>query len=130
MKFTRLAKIVVLSAAFTIAHAANAQSCLPPEHPFFEYQVERPAKFVGDTAMRPRPSSKKSVEPSAEASPLIVAFVVDSAGVVSGGSLKILRSPSQAATVAVRDAYVAWKYRPAILGGCRVAQLVQTEVEP
>lgn len=128
-RFVRTAALLVIG-MLAAARAADAQSCAPPEHPYFEYQVEQPAKFVGDTAARPRPAALKPGEKSAAEVPLIVAFVVDSTGVVSAGSLKILRSPSQSETVAVRESYLSWKYRPAILGGCRVAQLVQTEVEP
>jgi len=125
------AAILLLIGALISPHSGGAQVCTPPEHPYFEYQVERPAKFVGDTAVRPRPKPwvRGAASPNTDPAVIIAAFIVDSLGTVQEGSLHMLKSPSREASAAVRAVYTTWKFEPAIVGGCRVAQLVQTEVE-
>lgn len=118
----------VLVASSTIAcmsGVARAQTCKPNLTPSFEYQVQRPAKFVGDTTILPRPASQRS----AATATLVVMFVVDTVGMVREGTLRILKSPSPEASAAVAAAYMRWRYVPALNDGCKVVQLVQTEVE-
>jgi len=123
--------LLLLIGALVSAQAADAQACTPPKHPYFEYQVERAVSFIGDTTARPRPRlvTRRLAEQNADPATLIVAFIVDSLGTAQAGSLHVLKSPSQDANGAVYAAYTAWKFTPALVGGCRVAQLVQTEVE-
>jgi hypothetical protein len=104
---------------------ANAQACKSAMTPSFEFQVERPAKFIGDTAARPRPA----IHSTAESATFVVQFIVDTLGLVREGTLRILKSPSPDASSAVSSAYASWKFMPASTGGCKVVQLVQTEVE-
>jgi hypothetical protein len=123
---------MLLSAGVLVSsRTAAAQGCTPPAHPFFEYQVEIPAKFVGDTAERPRPKQILRGDLDRQIEGLVVtAFVVDTLGVVQANTIKILRTPSWEATAAALAAIPGWKYQPALVGGCRVAQLVQAPVEP
>jgi hypothetical protein len=122
MKTQRLS--VALAILAVASSAAHAQACKSALTPFFEFQVERPAKFVGDTTTLPRPA----IHQSPATATLVVMFVVDTIGTVREGTLRILKSPSPEASDAVGTAYTTWKYVPAVLGGCKVAQLVQTEV--
>jgi hypothetical protein len=112
-------------AAMLPPHSSGAQTCKPNAMPSFEFQVQSPAKFVGDTTARPRPAVLRS----AGTATFVVQFVVDTLGVVRDGTLRILKSPSPEASAAVSAAYVSWKYMPALNGGCKVVQLVQTEIE-
>ncbi len=113
-----------LAVCVAASSAAHAQACKSALTPYFEFQVERPAKFVGDTATLPRPATHQSPATAT----LVVMFVVDTIGIVREGTLRILRSPSSEASDAVGTAYTTWRYVPAMLGGCKVAQMVQTEV--
>jgi hypothetical protein len=117
--------LVALTVVAGASSAAHAQACKPNAMPSFEFQVQFPAKFMGDTTARPRPV----VQRSAVAATFVVQFVVDTLGIVRDGTLRILKSPSSEASAAVSAAYASWKYMPALNGGCKVVQLVQTEVE-
>ncbi len=99
-------------------------------HPYFEYQVEIAARFIGDTIKLPRPRTptRPGVREVPESTTLVVALVVDSLGAAQKGSLRILKSPSREATASVYATYATWRFTPAVLGGCRVSQLVQTAV--
>ncbi|HVT39677.1 MAG TPA: energy transducer TonB [Gemmatimonadaceae bacterium] len=106
---------------------ARAQACVAPGHPYFEFQVDKPATFRGDTTVLPRP--RDPVRGEREDSGFhLVSFVVDTAGVPDVQSFKALKSPSLEVSRATRDAVAAWRYRPAEVKGCRVPQLVQTPV--
>lgn len=122
--------MVLMIGALCAPHAVRAQSCTPAEHPYFQFQVERPAKFIGDTAARPRPRVSPPSPHEEGTVPLVVAFIVDSAGVVQKNTLRILQSGSEVESHSMHSVFANWKYSPAEVGGCRVAQLVQTEVEP
>jgi protein TonB len=52
-------------------------------------------------------------------------FVVDTTGRVDHESVRVLSSASDAFVVSVRDALVATRYHPALVGGQRVRQLVR-----
>ena len=123
---------LLLIGVFLVPRAAHAQACVPPEHPYFEFQVQQPAKFIGDTSVRPRPRivERALAVQNADPSSQVVAFVVDSLGAPQAVTLKILKSPSREASVAVSAAITTWKFSPAMLAGCRVPQLVMVEVEP
>jgi hypothetical protein len=125
------AMLLMLGFAVVGPRAARAQLCTPPEHPYFEYQVERPARFTGDTAVRPRPIAPGRSLSDQKANPptLLVSFVVDSLGAIDSRSIHLLRSPSKDATAAVIAAVPSWTFKPAMASGCRVAQLVMVEVE-
>jgi hypothetical protein len=107
------------------ANVVHAQTCKPNATPSFEFQVQKPAKFIGDTTARPRPVIQRSPATAA----LVIQFVVDTLGTVREGTLRILKSPSPEASAAVSAAYMSWKYMPALNDGCKVVQLVQTEIE-
>ncbi len=117
--------IALCFAAILSPQSAHAQTCKPNLTPSFEFQVQRPAKFIGDTAAHPRPV----VQRSPATATFVVQFVVDTLGIVRDGTLRILKSPSPEASAAVTAAYGLWKYMPALNEGCKVVQLVQTEVE-
>jgi hypothetical protein len=122
----RFSTTLTLMAALTTGRIAGAQTCTPPEHPFFEYQVATPARFVGDSGLRPRPASER--EQRQDSSALVVSFVVDSLGLTDWRTLKILRTPSRAAADSVRAVLGSWRFSPAIVADCHVPQLVMTTV--
>jgi hypothetical protein len=118
--------LVALCFAATVSpRPARAQACKPNLTPSFEFQVQRPARFIGDTVARPRPA----VQHSSASETLVVQFIVDTLGLVREGTLRVLKTPSPEVSAAVSAAYASWKYMPAMTQGCKVVQLVQTEVE-
>jgi hypothetical protein len=112
---------------------ARRQAALTPPNVSagFEFQVERPATFVGPTDTRPRPASPQPPANEPLGDRAVVQFVVDTSGVVVESSVKVVRadSDSTAAVDAVRAASRHWRYSPARVQGCPVRQLVQTTVE-
>jgi hypothetical protein len=114
--------------------AANSEGSLGPackpladKDVYFEYQVNRPAVYIeSDTkASHPVSSSASSV---AKGTGLVAQFVVDTLGKPDPRSFKILRAPNDAAASAARDALSEWRFIPATAQGCKVPQLVQTEL--
>jgi TonB family protein len=98
-----------------VAEAASERSAREsPRRYLFEFEVT-----TGAASTSVQRASASGTEP-------IVQFVVDSAGVVDTTTVQIVTSrggePSQGVAVAaVRD----WRFSPAQIAGCAVAQLVQ-----
>ena len=110
------------------ASTASAQTCTPPERPAFDFQVDRPAVWVRDS-LRPRPAERQSANVRTDPEALLVQVVVDTLGAPMLGTFKVLKTPSVAAADSVRGAAARWRFTPAMKGGCKVPQLVQTLVE-
>jgi len=58
---------------------------------------------------------------------VVLEFVVDTAGRVDRGSIRVIASPADAFVVSIRDALAATRYHPALVGDHRVRQLVHQE---
>jgi len=117
--------VIVLSAAVS---GASAQVCAAPVHPFFEFQVDQPAAYIGDTTQIPRPAQDRFMRIREHPEILVVQFVVDTLGVPNPRSFHVLQSLSTVAPDSVKTALSKWRFSSAILAGCRVPQLVQTAV--
>jgi hypothetical protein len=112
----------------TKSHIAppSEAGCTPHTEPYFEFQVSRPAIYVEDEINFPQPTS--SATSGAHSTGLLVQVLVDTLGMPDARSFKVLRSPSQSAATVTRYAMLGWRFLPATFQGCRVPQLVQTEV--
>ncbi len=122
-------RLLVIGCLFVVAPNAWAQSCGSPDpRPYFEFQVTQPARYLGDTLTRPRPATDRFAASASNSAAFIVQFVVDSTGRPDARSMKVLRAPSAVAADSVRAGFTAWRFSPAVVGGCRVAQLVQTSI--
>lgn len=89
---------------------------------YFEFQVDKPATFIADAQLSPRPAEKA---PDAN----LIQFVVDTSGNPELVTFKVL---SAADTVLLHDAYATaakWRFVPATLSGRKVCQIFQTPVE-
>jgi hypothetical protein len=89
------------------------------DHGYFEFQVQKPAAYVGGTSVSPHPAASGAT---------VVQFVVDSTGAIRPSTLKVLRTENSQMVEDIRRAITQWRYLPAELGGRKVAQLVQTAV--
>lgn len=118
------------TALCAVSGRAAAQTCAPQAMPYFEFQVETPAAFAGDTTRVPRPASDRFVRLREQPDPgaMLVQFVVDTLGVPDPRSFRVLRAQTPASVDSVRDALPRWRFTPARVRGCRVSQLVQTAV--
>ena len=107
-----------------------ATPCPPPSpyagRPYFDFQVQRPAVYLGTDTTRIRPDATQRGTPPYPADFALAQFVVDSLGVPIPGTLKLLITPHGFPMDAVGFAVTAWRYRPARIEACAVAQLVQT----
>ncbi|MBV9110619.1 MAG: hypothetical protein JO306_14510, partial [Gemmatimonadetes bacterium] len=59
----------------------------------------------------------------------LVQFLVDTAGTPDLRTFRTVVAPSRAAADSAREAAARWKFTPAMIGSCKVVQLVQLEVE-
>lgn len=126
MRYTMAVAAALASSA--AAARASGQACVAPTNPLFEFQVDRPAAYVGDTTRTPRPARERFVRAREHPEVLVVQFVVDTAGVAEPRSFRVLQAPSTAAADSARAALPAWRFTPAVQRGCRVPQLVQTAI--
>lgn len=93
-----------------------------PTQTYFEFQVERPAAmFVGT----PMPKYPRDLERSGRGGEVQAQFVVRRSGKVDMDSFKVLKSPDERLSQAVRDWIVGITFSPAMIGGITVNQLVQ-----
>lgn len=106
----------------------GAQQCTPPKNPYFDFQVEQPATFIADSTVSPRPAETRAGR--AQDVRTLVSFIVDSLGVPETRSFKLLRASDAEVARRAKEVFARWRYSPARVGGCRVPQLVQTEVVP
>jgi hypothetical protein len=119
--------------ASPVAGQAHAQQCpparadVPTDRPYFEFQVETPAAFVADTALPLRPIPVVLIDRKPDPAQDVVQFVVDTAGVPIARTFRVLRA-TPAASAAARATFERWRFRPALVGGCKVPQLVQTAI--
>ena len=102
-------------------------ACKPVENVYLEYQVNRPAVYLESNTKSAHPVSS-SASSVARGTGLVIEFVVDTLGKPNPRSFKILRTPDEAAATAARDALLGWRFIPATVQGCKVPQLVQTEI--
>lgn len=114
--------------------AVPVDSCPPasatPNAPaWFDFQVDRPARFAKTAATLPRPDASLAERPPYSADFALVQFVVDTTGVPAERTLKILMRPSGLSVDAIKAALPRWRYTPAVARGCKVSQLVQTPLK-
>ncbi len=96
-----------------------------PGRPYFDFQVDRRATYLGKDTMHIRPVEQRTSQPYPPDFAL-AQFVVDSLGVPTPGTLKLLLKPTALSQDLVMIALTEWRYQPARVGDCRVPQLVQT----
>jgi TonB family protein len=113
----------------TNAPAPQAQSVGPtaagpakaPNGAYFEFQIEKPATPLRNAA----PVYPAALRAQGVSGQVIAQFVVDTLGVPTVSTYKVLRSDHELFTAAVRDAIAVMRFSPAQVGGRKVKQLVQ-----
>jgi TonB family protein len=100
------------------ARSGNAQGASAT---YYEPKGAKPARPANSVVPR-YPDSLRSARVEGE---VLVAFVVDTSGLVVASTLKVLRSTDPLFTQAVRDAVPSMRFVPADLNGRKVKQLVQ-----
>lgn len=116
-----LGAMCLLASAATVG---QGQECALSPLPYFEFQVEVPAQWLPDSSVTPRPDPTRRA--TAEELPALVQFVVDSAGVPVPRTYKVLKARDRELAEAGRRVVATWRFRPARIAHCSVAQLVQT----
>jgi outer membrane biosynthesis protein TonB len=109
------------------AQSASVQQCGVPAQPYFEFQVESPARGIPDST-HPHPTVDPFAAKMSDSGATIVQFVVDTSGRPVASTFKILKTPSDAMSRSVRSVFMAWRFRPARVASCPVPQLLQTAV--
>ena len=127
----KLVQLAGIAAVAMIPLAARGQSCppLPDLSPaWFEFQVDNPARYVGDAKRIPRPDLSLTERRPVSDTFALLQFIVDTAGIPLVTSGKMLVSPKGLVQDSVAAAMQGWRYTPAILKGCKVPQLVMTPI--
>ena len=99
-----------------------------PGQPYFEFQVEVPARFLADSVLLASGSPYPSKASPRGADTVTVQFVVGPDGRPEVASFKALRASDPTLLAETRAAVERWRYSPARVGKCPVRQLVQTNV--
>lgn len=106
-----------------------ASQCGPAMQPLSEFEVSQPARLVSTISEGPRPVGRPLARRRMGADSIVVQFIVDTTGLPVPRTFEVLRSPSHQITERVRVAHQAWRFRPALVGGCKVPQVVRTAIE-
>ena len=118
----------ILLTLVALYSSVNAQECVAPLYPLYEFQVDKPASYIGDTTVVPRPDPRRFVPVRDNPNAFVVQFVVDTAGLPEERSFKVLKAPSQQAVDSLRKYFMSWRFSAGSRYGCKVPQLVQTSV--
>ena len=102
--------------------ASSADSRDPATGAFFEYQVDKPASAVPGTI---RPTYPVILRAAGVEGELQALLVVDTAGLVEAGSVRIARSTNELFSAAVVAAVPLMRFHPAEVRGVKVRQLVE-----
>ena len=102
--------------------SSNASTPAISRGPFFEFQVETPVRQIPGSGLLRYPDDMLKARREGE---VLAQFVVNAGGVADTASFQALKSSDHAFTDAVRKALPAMRFRPALIGGQPVPQLVQ-----
>ena len=122
-------RLLLFAALVQRVDASPPAVCGAAAQPLSEFEVSQPARFAAVAREGPRPVRRLVSSRRVDIDSVVVRFVVDTMGIPVPRTFEVLRSPSSDVTNRVRDAHVAWRFRPARLGGCKVPQVVQTPVD-
>jgi hypothetical protein len=123
--------IVTLAALAMSPMGAGPSAGLDPEprrpqcdsgHPYFDFQVDQPARFLGAPRQMPRPVGFWAEET------VRVQFMLDRSGHAVDSTIRVFDAPDSATARRVRAAVPHWRFTPARQAGCRVWQVVNTAV--
>ena len=117
----RLAVAMVVVCAVPLAAQGTPRAC--PTQGFFDFQVDRPAAFVPDSLVSPRPVEPTDTRPSN-----VVQFHVDTAGIPDTTSFRVLWVADASLVADARAVLSKWRFTPASVGSCKVMQLIQTAI--
>lgn len=125
------ARRTVASSPQTVPAPGVRPPCMPagahlgamlPDTPYFEFQVERPARALPSDVNPSDPAELKRAGVEGE---VLVQYVVDVTGCFDPRGLKVLRSDHEQFLESVRRVLPYYRYTPAELGGRTVRQWVQ-----
>lgn len=88
----------------------------------FDFEVDMPARFLGDTINTPHPSAPVKAPAN------LVQFVVDTTGRVVPNTFLALIVTDSGLVKQAKSVADTWRFAPAVEGECKVPQLVQTPV--
>jgi TonB family protein len=92
------------------------------EGPYREFQAEVPAQQIPGTGRLMYPTAMRQANREGE---VLAQFVVDESGVPQLTTFKVLQSTDRAFTEAVHTALSTMRFKPAVVGGHAVKQLVE-----
>ena len=93
-----------------------------PDHPYFEFQVEKPVAPMSGNAAPPYPALLRAANVEGE---VLAQFVVDTNGRAEMNTFKVLKSSHDLFTTSVELSLPQMRFHPAEIAGKKVRQLVQ-----
>ena len=94
------------------------------DQPYWDFQVEKPAQWIQGTGAPKYPDMLKNAGVQGS---VLATFVIDTMGRAEMSTFKVLRSPQELFTLAVRNALPGMRFLPAEVGNRKVKQVVQQE---
>jgi protein TonB len=94
------------------------------DQPYWDFQVEKPAQWLSGTG---EPSYPEMLKSAGIEGSVLATFVIDTMGRAEMNTFKVLRSPQELFTRAVRTALPRMRFLPAEVGNRKVKQVVQQE---
>jgi TonB family protein len=110
--------------ALRVSRAASTAKPIynPPGTTYFEYQVEQPVSPAPGSTQARYPDVLREARVEGE---VLAQFVVNPDGLADVATFKVLKSTHDLFTQAVRNALPQMRFKPALVGGRPVRQLVQ-----
>lgn len=109
------------SPAAAVPKAAGPKPVIAKE-PYFEFQVEQPVTLATTSVLTHYPDALRRLGIEGE---VLAQFVVNTDGRADASTLKVLNKPDPLFVQSVREALPRMMFKPALVGGKAVKQLVQ-----
>ena len=106
---------------------------LPPRREFYGFEVSNRAEPLDGTVSLPHAGRPPGDGGAPNVRPMLVQVVVDTSGRIDLTSVKVLRGSDGKIPGSTQDSVRAitearrWRFRPALVDGCRVRQILQAE---
>lgn len=126
----RLAIVAVVAAITSSVDASPSAAqgreprpaCVESRQPYFDYQVDQPARFLRGPRRMPRPVGLWAQDT------VRVQFLLDRSGHAVDSTIRVLHAPDSVIAARIRAAVTHWQFMPARRASCPVWQVVNTAV--
>jgi hypothetical protein len=116
--------VALVQSSFVPVAACPPKAPAPGSSVWFDFQVTTPVQFIREGSVLPFPDATLNSTRPYPPDFALVQFVVDTSGVPVPGSFRMLLRPDGLVADSVSSAMPRWRFKPALVGECRVSQVV------